>query len=374
MKMESFQPQNLEPKKEVISEPEKERLNLAKHARRILLATGIAASALFPNKSEAQKAKEREPIVVHDKNDKRLKAYDDSLNSYTKNQEFNNLLKEKIKKGITNEEFDKLSYGFMNDINYNLGKKVPENKAHLLGSTTTGSKMYDDLIFKKPVQEIIYEPEEKVDKKYSVIEVESKKNMPEMKEGKEFLKYYDTKEEYEKALLEYNDSLNLYMNGEGAYKKIIATGKDNYGNSIDILNEKRFFSLKDVENDYAELLSKSGMSLGQAKNEAKKWFEDGLTNSPVSGKSVFPLFFSKFPGVNLLYVYRYNKPLAIPKLRENPPLGTFNIKGKEINYYSEEQKNDILGKLKKNNVIVNRVGDSQNYTVSRFYDGSIEEF
>ena len=70
---ENFQPNNIEPKKEDISH--EKRLNLAKHARRILLATGVAMSALFPNKTEAQKVKEKEPIVVTDPDDedKKLK-------------------------------------------------------------------------------------------------------------------------------------------------------------------------------------------------------------------------------------------------------------------------------------------------------------
>ena len=58
MKMENFRPDNTETHKEVISDAQKERSNLAKHARRILLATGVAMSALFPNKTEAQKVKE----------------------------------------------------------------------------------------------------------------------------------------------------------------------------------------------------------------------------------------------------------------------------------------------------------------------------
>jgi hypothetical protein len=94
MKMENLKPDNLEPKKEVISEAHKERLNLAKHARRILLATGVAMSALFPNKSEAQVTHKKNetqkpkientqeklpPYITYDPEDIRIQLYKDSL-------------------------------------------------------------------------------------------------------------------------------------------------------------------------------------------------------------------------------------------------------------------------------------------------------
>lgn len=47
------------------------------------------------------------------------------------------------------------------------------------------------------------------------------------------------------------------------------------------------------------------------------------------------------------------------------PLGTINIQGKDVEYYSESHKNSILDKLKAHNVAATPIGDSKNFTVSR---------
>ncbi len=63
----------------------------------------------------------------------------------------------------------------------------------------------------------------------------------------------------------------------------------------------------------------------------------------------------------------YKKPVQEFKLDPSiKPIGKINIQGRDVKYYSEKQLNDILKKLKDNNIEAVKIGDSNDYTVSRF--------
>ncbi len=303
---ENFQPNNIEPKKEDISH--EKRLNLAKNARRILLATGVAMSALFPNKTEAQKVKEREPIVVHDKKDSRLKAYNDSMNLYNVSKyETDEILK--LSKGDENKVLDtevskirseieasgKFNHFFKSFKNLKeLNKKEPKPVKiipitpidEFNNTVRVGESLH---VFKKPVQEVIY--------KTKKIELPINVAIP------------LTVENYSEALKKYK-----------------------YPDVGDILK---------------------GLKEGKTVND--KFFELFL-NADGTLSSIS--YYEKDPYVAEIKDGKESLPPV--------PMGTFNIQGREVSYYSEEQKNSILTILKDHNITATQVGDSDNYTVSRF--------
>lgn len=187
-------------------------------------------------------------------------------------------------------------------------------------------------------------------------------------EGKEFFKYYDNKEEYEKAKQVYQDSLNLYLNGEKNYNDLISTGKNRWGQTVNIQSERRFYNLQEVIDDGAmELHNKNGFNLQESKVIARRMAEQNLEKNFISGDFYLPFFVCKFSSENLQdYIFRFKKPLEIPKLREHKSLGSINVHGKSIDYYSEEQKNRILETLKAKGINPTQVGSTSNYTISRF--------
>ncbi|MCC6323753.1 hypothetical protein IT400_03100 [Candidatus Nomurabacteria bacterium] len=276
---ESFQAQNNEPKKEVITGAQKERSDLAKHAKRILFATSVAVSALFPNKSEAQKVKEKAPKIYTDKNEykKAKQAYDDSLELYN----------------ISNSEKEKdlPEYGISyKDVPFNSDQKIKYQK-EILGEDWIGGRNKD-------------------------INPRIKKGIGDI------------------PSLLYHKKIAPWGYQEQNYKG----KKDGFYHGTKIIPTTPIY--------------KKPVQPVKYKPDVKK-VEEKDTVSPV---------------VEIKKVEEEKTP------ETKSVLGTFTIKGKEINYYSEKEKNEILDKLKIHNIPVYRVGDSQNFTVSRFYDGSIEEF
>jgi hypothetical protein len=329
------------------------------------VAAGVVGLAALPNNVEGQAPKERGPIVVHDKKDNRLKAYKDSLTLYNNFIHDSTLIKNSDianRYGISllpNKKNIDLNYLEKNDQTNNkpVNKKIKpkdflgyrrtdvnpkykdtrnpfwesKNPVGILIDDRKGNDNYDDNSYyipkyQKPKQKVEYKPEEAKDTA----------STPEVEEGKEFFKYYDNKAEYEKALQEYNDSLDAYNQEEEIRRAITKNGDKN----TEIPGTLRYLTKKDKVPESIKMRYK-----------------------------VMPTKIVDYMiGDKRLHTWLYDKPLAIPKLRESKSLGSINVHGRKIEYTSEEQKNEILQKLKEHNISASKVGDSENYTVTRFQE------
>jgi len=119
----------------------------------------------MPDPKKKQAAGTREPIYTSNPNDPRLKAYQDSLTTYDLSEEYWKKLVSEYNKSKTVEEADKRvrrvesefkKRGFRENLQYDV-KNGPHNPNFAFG--------IDKLIFKDPVQPVLYAPERpKVDK------------------------------------------------------------------------------------------------------------------------------------------------------------------------------------------------------------------
>ncbi len=393
--MENFRPQNIEPKKDDTS---KQGKSFAEGLRNVVVA-GLATLAMSPQKGEAQTPKNKEiaPKVYTDKKEynKAKNKYEDSLNSYNKSKEAEKIYKWATDENLSYETFlinlskmfksdfigrykkdrefnqkaNKLSWDDprrkalikewqklsdednkeLQKVNRYLSFKTQNNRQELnenydvslytkrgvkpikligdprKNDLLSGEAMYSAYpVFKKPVQKVEYKPETEENTEEELLGA--------IEEGKEFFKYYDNKAEYEKALQEYTDSLVLYTDSENKLKELLEKKKDEIEKVV--VYKEINPNLKDAK------IKPIGHRTIFVKDKTKpNWHSD-----------------------------IYKKPLAIPKLRENKSLGSINVHGRKIEYTSEEQKNEILQKLKEHNISASKVGDSENYTVTRFQE------
>ncbi len=340
--MENFRPQNIEPKKDDTS---KQGKSFAKGLRNVVVA-GLATLAMSPQKGEAQapKTKDKESIIVHDKKDNRLKAYKDSLRLYKSNlltgtpgmnlSNTHPITKEDLKeiKEYRQTMRPPVKGTYLSEEGYKEAEQ--EYQADMLSKRTKimPTRIYNgesgEYYYKKPVQKVEYKPETEENTEEELLGA--------IEEGKEFFKYYDNKAEYEKALQEYNDSLDAYNQEEEIRRAITKNGDKN----TEIPGTLRYLTKKDKVPEFIKMRYK-----------------------------VMPTKIVDYMiGDKRLHTWLYDKPLAIPKLRESKSLGSINVHGRKIEYTSEEQKNEILQKLKEYNISASKVGDSENYTVTRFQE------
>jgi hypothetical protein len=105
----------------------------------------------------------RDPILVYDKNDPRLKAYNDSLSSYFNNIKFNNKGLELLEQSNNRQQFNDKLYNL--DLKYPINTKIASQKNDLTKAPILGFKRFNDgdsitfvkeYDFKKPEQPVKY--------------------------------------------------------------------------------------------------------------------------------------------------------------------------------------------------------------------------
>jgi hypothetical protein len=138
--------------------------SLKKNAKNLLIATGVALSAMLPNKTEAQMPKEKEPIIVTDPKDPRLEAYKDSLNLYTKTLQLRNEFFGS-ENGMPYPELLALQNSIKNDASFQESRKRLANprpekttNMHWHGDSEIMDEFDALAIYEKPKQEVVYKP------------------------------------------------------------------------------------------------------------------------------------------------------------------------------------------------------------------------
>ncbi len=261
MGMENFNMNKSEIKTD--QNPDKKELfvGLNKKAKNVIIATGLALSAMMPNKAEAQAPKEKEVVFVTNPDDPQLKAYKDSLYAYKQGQR--NL--EKAKKSL-DEYSKKLHTPIQTDEDKDLKIEDYKGDFDIHGDVSLHDHAYGD------VEE-----------------------------------YYDTKED-EIKVIEYEQ-----------------------------------YILKDIKPEMLLHLQ------AQIATKANEW-------NIITSNEFYPVF---------------KEPVQQVRLDDSiKPIGKINIHGRSVDYYSELQKSKILDKLADAHIAVTKVGEGDDYTVSRFNEST----
>lgn len=148
--------------------------DLGKKLKNLGVAVVATITSIAPTDAQKPKEKELLPIYVTDKNDPRLKAYQDSLVSYNNNEKFYEgglkILNTASSEGEFNEKLNDLNrkYPVNNKIIY---KKLPIDNAPVLGrkESPEGPLVFvKEDYFKKPIQPVIYRPDKDYNKKLNL--------------------------------------------------------------------------------------------------------------------------------------------------------------------------------------------------------------